>query len=490
MTRAARFAGSALFLLVNACGAGREHTSNESAPLAELMDPTTCATCHVDHYREWSGSMHAYAADDPVFRAMNQRGQRETKGDLGAFCVNCHAPLAVRDGATTDGLNLDSVESRLKGVTCFFCHSVRDVDGTHNNPLRLADDRVMRGAYADPESNGVHRSVYSPLHDRGRASSAELCGACHDVVVQGPTAIERTFAEWKETVFSGSRGATCGQCHMEQSRELRPIAVDGPLRRSHAHSMPGIDRALGAFPELEEQAAAVQSQLNRTLQSALCVSDIGGASTISVIVDNVGAGHGFPSGATHDRRVWFEVIAYQGDRVIYESGVVPDGEAAVAVPDPDLWLLRDCLYGGDGNEVHMFWEAKSYRSNQLPAPGTTNPLEPGFSRSHAIQSYPRAHSLLPGTPDRVTLRVLVEPIGLDVLDDLIASGDLALEARTAMPRMAIDLGAGTQLEWTRETANRSYVDASGVRASCISRSNLDPASGKVQAPRSSRCAPP
>ena len=56
--------------------------------------------------------MHAYAADDPVFVAMNQRGQRETAGALGDFCVKCHAPVAVHDGLTTDGLNLATLPSR------------------------------------------------------------------------------------------------------------------------------------------------------------------------------------------------------------------------------------------------------------------------------------------------------------------------------------------------------------------------------------------
>src|SRR3954452_13466818 len=72
----------------------------------DLLEPTACQGCHQDHYDEWAGSMHAYAADDPVFIAMNQRGQRETNGSLGTFCVNCHAPMAVRLGATKDGLNL------------------------------------------------------------------------------------------------------------------------------------------------------------------------------------------------------------------------------------------------------------------------------------------------------------------------------------------------------------------------------------------------
>ena len=35
------------------------------------------------------------AMDDPVFIAMNKKGQRETNGALGTFCVNCHAPMAA-----------------------------------------------------------------------------------------------------------------------------------------------------------------------------------------------------------------------------------------------------------------------------------------------------------------------------------------------------------------------------------------------------------
>src|SRR6187551_186452 len=59
----------------------------------QLLDAETCRGCHSDHYREWAGSMHAYATRDPVFLAMNRRGQEETRGELGAFCVGCRAPL-------------------------------------------------------------------------------------------------------------------------------------------------------------------------------------------------------------------------------------------------------------------------------------------------------------------------------------------------------------------------------------------------------------
>jgi len=62
---------------------------------------------------------------------------------LGKFCVNCHAPMAVHENMTTDGLNLDQLPPKLHGITCFFCHSVESVEGTHDDPLKLAT--ILRG---------------------------------------------------------------------------------------------------------------------------------------------------------------------------------------------------------------------------------------------------------------------------------------------------------------------------------------------------------
>ena len=57
---------------------------------SELLDPAKCQSCHPQQYTDWSGSMHAYASDDPVFVAMNRRGQADTHGELGSFCVDEH----------------------------------------------------------------------------------------------------------------------------------------------------------------------------------------------------------------------------------------------------------------------------------------------------------------------------------------------------------------------------------------------------------------
>ena len=488
--------------LLGACGGGGGGRPDFKTR-EELIDSATCKDCHQDHYREWSGSMHAYASDDPVFRAMNARGQRETDGELGDFCVKCHAPMAVREGATTDGLNLDDVPGQLKGVTCFFCHSVDSVDGAHNNPLVLSDDLAMRGEYDDPVDNEAHPAAYSPLHDRDQADSSQLCGTCHDIVVNEHAAIERTFTEWQASVFSQPGGATCGQCHMDQSTNLRPIAdddnADVAARRYHSHQFPAIDVALTPdFPEADAQREAVQSFLDSTLQSALCVVPFGDTkSAIRVVLDNVAAGHGFPSGSAQDRRIWVEVVAYQGDKVVYQSGVVPEGELVTTPPDPpdDRWLLRDCMLDADGNPVSMFWQADDYETNQLPAQTTFDSSDPDFYKTHIVQFFPRdsrdpGAPMIPGTVDRVTLRVLVQPMGLDVLGELVDSGDLSADIVDQMPTYEVDLGDGPVLEWTADTANQEYPDNDlHAPASCISLTNLNAAADKVPATDHTACQP-
>ena len=478
--------------LVASCGSGGSDDTY-SLDTNALQDPQSCTTCHADHVREWSGSMHAYASDDPVFRAMNARGQRETNGQLGDFCVKCHAPVAVRTGATKDGTNLDQVPAKLKGVTCYFCHSIASVEGSHNSSVTLATDDVLRGPISDPVKNTAHRAAYSPLHDRDRLESASLCGACHDITTPPGAAIERTFAEWQGTVFSHAPGGeTCSQCHMDQSANLRPIA-NAPgvfARRFHSHAFPAVDTALTDFPEAADQKARVASFMKTTLQSALCVAQVGTSTTLRVILDNVAAGHGWPSGSAQDRRAFVEVVAYQSDQPVYQSGVVADGQSVVDVgaSDPDLWLLRDCMFDGGGAEVHMFWQAASYETNQLPGQLTFDQTDPRYYQTHVYRSFPKdASRFLDKAPDKVTLRVRMQPIGADVLDDLVKSGDLdpAVKAKIA------PIDVTDTLTWTPAAAtqqNAGFQDGA-LRFQCVTATNLNVAADKVPAPERTRCSP-
>jgi hypothetical protein len=495
-------AASAALLGGGACGGGSSGSGGSgggtggaggtAAKLTteELMDPQACSTCHEDHVKEWSGSMHAYAAEDPVFLAMNARGQRETKGALGDFCVKCHAPMAVRTGATKDGLNLAEVPQKLRGVTCFFCHSVESVAGTHDNPLVLASDGVMRGGISDPVPTGAHEAAYAALLDRGKLESSSLCGSCHDIVAPLGAHIERTYAEWQGTLFShaGASQLTCGECHMAGRSGLAAQAPGVKLRKVHDHGFPGVDVALTDFPEAKAQTAAVQQSLDTTLQAALCVKGADSPdATIKVVLDNVGAGHLWPSGVAHDRRAWVELQAFAKGQVIYQSGVVADGESITSLPDPDLWLMRECMFDQQSKPVDMFWEAASTETSQLPGPTTNVPTDPDYYLTHVFRTFPRPTSVpssLPTPPDRITMRVRIIPVGLDVLDSLVASGDLDAAVKAKMPVFTL---AATTLEWTPEAATIKYPEQ-GIPVSCVA-AGLTTGAFANPAPENTKCSP-
>jgi nitrate/TMAO reductase-like tetraheme cytochrome c subunit len=480
VSRLAAAALLAALVTTGACGG-----SSGGPTFANLTDPAACKSCHPTHYEEWSGSMHAYAADDPVFRAMNSRAQRENPA-TGTFCVNCHAPVAVREGLTTDGLNLDQVPQEKRGVTCYFCHSAEKVDGTHNNPLVLADDGTLFGPFSDPASGTPHKAKYSPLFDGATAQSASACGSCHDIQNLQGAHVERTFEEWQGTLFAAMPGGqSCADCHMP-GRDGTASTVSSKVRRLHSHLFPGVDLAVGDFPtdspQNAAQQAATQAFLDTVVQGTICLNQLAGR--IELTLDNVGAGHGWPSGATPDRRGWIELTAYAGDQVIYESG----GTAALpleASPDPDLWLLRDCLFDAAGNELTMFWQPTTVTGNGLPGPVVQNVSDPtSFSRTHLKQIYPSGDGTLAQVPTRITARVHLQAVGDDVLRDLVTSGDLDPSVPAQIARY--QLGGGAVLEWTAATAGPFVDPGSGATLSCTTTGNVRTTT--VPAVSHARCA--
>jgi hypothetical protein len=348
----------------------------------------------------------------------------------------------------------------------------------------------MRGEYSDPVANSAHASSYDTLHDRDHLESSALCGGCHDIASPAGAAIERTYAEWQSSVFSQpGKGRTCGQCHMDESTSEVPIAQYpgvGP-RLYHAHTMPGVDVALDpSFPGASDLKKSVAQFLQSTLQTALCVTQQGG---VRILVDNVAAGHFFPSGAAQDRRVWAEVIASQGGQTFYQSGVVTDGASVVSVQnDPDLWLLRDCMFDGQGKHVNMFWQAASTEGNELPVQVTFDMTDPRFYATHIYQRFPRAlNAVLPKVPDQVTMRIRVQPVGIDVLQDLQSSGDLP-QGDAGVAQAMPTLDATPLLTWTAGTATLTYEE-DGMPVSCVSNTNFNVAADKTLATNHMQCSP-
>lgn len=445
-----------------------------------LLDPKTCSACHPRHYREWASSMHAYAAKDPVFLAMNARGQRETDGGLGDFCVNCHAPMAVREGLTKDGLNLDEIPEAYKGVTCYFCHNAIGVEVDdkgnpihHNGKLVLANDTTMRGSIKNPVNPGVHGVAYSEAHDRNSLKSSELCGACHDIVTPDGVHLERTYKEYLESAFSkappGQGFDTCQGCHMDPSPEPMHIAqvpgLDLPRRYMHEHLWPGVDVALtDDFPDQEAQRVAVECALAYgTTLIEFSANEIGNRFTIILETE---AGHAQPSGATQDRRLWIEFLAYDdADNLIYQSGhigdmdieEVPEGELGY---DPDLRLFRDRIYGADGQQVHMFWDASP---SQLFPTGVESKQMPFAKESVFEDHFVKATYTLNVLPARVEARMRMRPMGMDTLRDLVESGDLDEAFLERIPTFTLH---GTVVEWTRDQGAEPITGPSPLPVRC------------------------
>ena len=154
--------------------------------------------------------------------------------------------------------------------------------------------------------------------------------------------------------------------------------------------------------------------------------------------------------------------------------------------DPDLWLIRDCIYDASGAEVQMFWQAATVGpSNQLPGLLIQNVNDPTTFQTHFMLQYPSVGAL-PATPDEVKVTVHLQAIGDDVLASLVASNDLDPSVPPQIARYA--LGGGATLDWT-PTASNAFQATDGVTGAvmtCVAtgayKSNTTPATSHARCP--------
>lgn len=459
-----RSASFYLLALVAACSSSNE--PQQSLPAFtrdQLLDPTNCKDCHPQHYAEWSSSMHAYATKDPVFQAMNKRGQEMTSGALGKFCVQCHAPMAVADNKITDYANLESLPEQYQGITCYFCHNAVDTGPEHfNGNIKLANDTTMRAALDRAQIPSVHKVQYSTFHERTRPESAQMCGTCHDIVNTFNAhnyPLEQTYSEWQQTYFAlpNSGFQSCQTCHMDATDEDRPAAIKSgypgvptSARRPHSHLFPGVDVALTPWPNMAAMQSAIEECQLRNNVNYLQVELEPPTARFTVAFETQ-AGHGQPSGATQDRRMWMEVVGKDATgKVIYQDGQIADGAVEETPDKPHRCIMRTYTLDDQGKETHNFWEAAKkdeMRSQPIPVPKMAQ------AGSHTrVCSFP-APGLEPIPHLEFTLKM--RPMGIDVLNDLVATGHLQQDVIAHMP---------THTVWTRTatydpTTRRYLVDA-------------------------------
>ncbi|MCI5224752.1 MAG: cytochrome C, partial [Candidatus Electrothrix sp. AR4] len=225
----------------------------------------TCGSCHNKQYREWQGSMHAMAFQDPIYLGeLNLAIQKVGKG-ITKQCEGCHTPAAFVKGETAE-LDFDNLSPlAAAGVSCDVCHSIKR--HTHwetpshepeNGSYVLSPGRenpdgsvtlTKYGPFAPNEEcgGGFHECVESPLH-----TTAELCAGCHHVFhFEEHTPFEHTYAEWKKSMYA-LNDIQCQDCHMVDIDTFKRSAdnFDKPKKNEYHHYFNGANFLMYFLGEL------------------------------------------------------------------------------------------------------------------------------------------------------------------------------------------------------------------------------------------------
>jgi hypothetical protein len=290
--------------------AGLASTSSES-----------CATCHVEIAREWSGSLHHASWKDPVF-------QKAYDIEPKAFCRGCHAPEA--DPASTP-----SAAAQDEGIGCVSCHESRGHVIGHvqpgvpaSSPNRTADPAVAPSASAV----AIHAV-------RGEAwlATSEACEGCHqfnfpkDARQVVPSPMQNTHNEWRSSSYAST---SCQGCHM-------PLVEGSQGKKHHNHDF----RVVGDSALLRR---AIRASAERS-----------SGTQVTVKVDSGWTGHAFPTGDMF-RRVQVRAMALD---------VLAGGAQRVTPPVDLARTFRDIPVHPD-SKTDFTTQRVEGRDTRIGAPGS------------------------------------------------------------------------------------------------------------------------
>lgn len=259
----------------------------------DLERPSTaehCGRCHRATHEAWKSSSHARSMESRLFQDVLELAQQELGAGTRPLCLACHAPIALQTG----DLALRSKVS-WEGVTCDYCHSIREVSTAGGNPRAKVEFTMIKSGPLRDSRSLAHGTAFSTVH-----TSAAACAPCHEYRNAQGFPVMTTYSEWKGSRYA-AEGKQCQSCHMYR---VPGEVVDPHIQRSTAHvdlhQMPGSH-------SLE--------QLNKTVKARLLAAWEGEQLRVSVEVANVAAGHYVPTGSPL-RQIVLEVRAdaYNGKR--------------------------------------------------------------------------------------------------------------------------------------------------------------------------------
>jgi hypothetical protein len=266
-----------------------------------------CGECHRTTFAGWEQSRHARAFDSRLFRDTLWWTQNDFGAEARQSCLNCHAPL-VQVG---DDPNLQ-LKVTWEGVTCDYCHSIREVSMTSSNAVATFKFNLMKSGppwmQPDPRQHGfISLEIFT---------NSEFCALCHQY--QNPLGYQpiTTFSEWQASRYA-KEGRQCQSCHMSSlehvdiSQHVAKNLMDNerhdhcdrchaahtsepPLSNKIANSnAPRQDRI--SWHGLEGNSAI--QRLTNAISAQLTATRIGDRLRIDVEIANTNAGHYLPTGS-------------------------------------------------------------------------------------------------------------------------------------------------------------------------------------------------
>ena len=304
--------------------------------------PRVCAQCHLKLSQIWNKSKMAHTTSNPKVLDMfygtdaNRRegigpGYRLDNPESNGNCITCHAPsVAASSPWDQDFMTaLQSPGTEWDGVSCDFCHKVRDVIKDKSKPSGVSAVLERQSASRGPSILvfGPYDDVvvppmaasYNPIFDKG-----EFCSLCHshykDVGQKSAwepgsiysvseingfgfkdntrLPIQTTYQEWKQwqdTLSSddANKGKKCQDCHMSWRKEMLPYdnyVVEGMARNMWAtHRSPRNIRPHHFDGGTEVQLkTALAMEIEGEIQDKSLI--------VTVTITNTNGGHWVPTG--------------------------------------------------------------------------------------------------------------------------------------------------------------------------------------------------
>lgn len=233
-------------------------------------------------------------------------------------CLSCHSPIAVQIG----DLGLIKKVS-WEGVTCDYCHSIREVSLTGTNPKARVEFSLVKSGPSKEAVSTAHETVYSEVH-----TSSLACVGCHEYKNAQGLAVLTTYSEWKASDY-GKEEQGCQSCHMYrvQGNVVDPRVKSGGQLKLNLHQIPG-SRSI--------------EQLNKAIKADLTAVRAGGQLNVTVKLSNRGAGHSVPTGSPMRQLILeLRADAYNGKHFREERffrRTVADASGAPVTREPTAFI--------------------------------------------------------------------------------------------------------------------------------------------------------